>query len=198
MFLRGDKFRRAFSRLGELRSIIPDKVNIIALTATATKETLRCVKACLSLHEPVVVAVSPERQNVKLCVVDMPKIDDLVLQTSEQLLEKRITYPKTIILCQSYSDVSKLYSGIFQLLGTDATEPPGYPNVLKYRLLTMYSRASTNDMKERVISMFCTKERVISMERMISMFCTNDMKERVISMFCTFELLLQQLLLAWG
>ena len=77
-------------------------------------------------------------------------------------------------------------------------QPPGYPNVLKYILLTMYSRASTNDMKERVISMFCTKERVISMERMISMFCTNDMKERVISMFCTFELLLQQLLLAWG
>ena len=161
MFIRGDKFRKAFSRLGELRSIISDKVNIIALTATATQETFSCVKACLSLYEPVIVAVSPERSNVKLSVVEVPNVDDIVLQISEQLKEKRITYPKTIIFCQSYSDVSKLYGDIFQFLGMDVTEPPGYPNVLKYRLIMMYSRASTSDMKEKVISTFCTKDSVL-------------------------------------
>jgi len=83
------------------------------------------------------------------------------MQVSEQLKEKRLSYPKTIIFCNSYSDISKLYTGIFQILGAEVTEPPGYPNVLKYRLLTMYSRASTTDMKERVIAAFCNKESVL-------------------------------------
>ena len=157
---RGHKFRQAFSHLGELRSIIPDNVHIIALTATTTKETFSCVKACLSLCEPVVVAVSPERPNVKLSV-ESPNADDFIRQVSEQLKEKRLSYPKTIIFCNNYSDVSKLYAYIFQFLGANVTEPPGYPNVLKYRLLTMFSRASTTDMKEKVIAAFCSTNIVL-------------------------------------
>lgn len=160
VFIRGDKFCRAFSWLGELQSIIPDNINIIALTATTTKETFSCVKARLSLYKPAIIAVSPEQSNVKLSVVEKLNIDNFVEQVSEQLKEKRLSYPKTIILCHSYGDVSQLYGDIFRLLGANATEPPGYPNVLKYRLLTMYSRASTSDMK-KMISTFCTKESVL-------------------------------------
>jgi len=44
-------------------------------------------------------------------------------------------------------------------LGPNATEPPEYLNVLKYRLLTIYSRASTSDIK-KVISTFCMPRKV--------------------------------------
>ena len=37
----GDEFRMAFAEIGNLRSIIPQQVNIMALTATATQETLK-------------------------------------------------------------------------------------------------------------------------------------------------------------
>ena len=41
LYFRGDCFRREFSRLGELRSVIPENVNVMALTATATVSTRR-------------------------------------------------------------------------------------------------------------------------------------------------------------
>ena len=34
---RGDDFRELFKRIGELRAIIPSTVNMMAVTATATK-----------------------------------------------------------------------------------------------------------------------------------------------------------------
>ena len=41
----GDQFRISFSRIGNLRSIVPSNVNIMALTATATHETYtKCVE----------------------------------------------------------------------------------------------------------------------------------------------------------
>ena len=38
----GDQFRKAFSMIGNLRSIIPSNVNVMALTAIATTETYQC------------------------------------------------------------------------------------------------------------------------------------------------------------
>lgn len=39
----GDKFRPSFSKVGELRSLIPASVNMMALTATATMETYHII-----------------------------------------------------------------------------------------------------------------------------------------------------------
>ena len=36
----GDQFRKSLAQIGDLRSLLPKGVNILALTATATKETL--------------------------------------------------------------------------------------------------------------------------------------------------------------
>ena len=42
----GDEFRLAFAQIGELRSLIPASVNVIALTATATSETYTVDQSC--------------------------------------------------------------------------------------------------------------------------------------------------------
>ena len=47
---RGDSFRVAFAKLGTLRSILPSHVNVLALTATATHETFKCVEDRLELR----------------------------------------------------------------------------------------------------------------------------------------------------
>ena len=36
MLYKGDKFRTEFAQIGEIRCIIPARVNVMALTATAT------------------------------------------------------------------------------------------------------------------------------------------------------------------
>ena len=56
----GDEFRMAFAEIGNLRSIIPQQVNIMALTATATQETLKTIIQRLSLRNPKIIAMSPQ------------------------------------------------------------------------------------------------------------------------------------------
>ena len=60
----GDKFRTAFSKIGELRSIIPKGVNVLALTATATMATYNTVCQRLCMPDPCLVAMSPCRDNI--------------------------------------------------------------------------------------------------------------------------------------
>ena len=47
-------------------------VHIIALTATATIETLKVVSNCLSLESPVLVGCPPDRKNIFYNVQAMP------------------------------------------------------------------------------------------------------------------------------
>ena len=61
---RGDEFRIAFAHLRELRSVLPSTVPIVALTATATKDTFKAVVKRLSLNDPKIVALPPERPNI--------------------------------------------------------------------------------------------------------------------------------------
>ena len=48
---KGDDFRIAYAHLGELRSVIPSHVNVLALTTTATRTLaiLRAVERSLNL-----------------------------------------------------------------------------------------------------------------------------------------------------
>ena len=50
----GDSFRKAFAEIGDVRSIVTSSVNVLALMATATKETYVIVKR-LSLENPTVI-----------------------------------------------------------------------------------------------------------------------------------------------
>ena len=73
LFCRGDEFRTAFAHLGEMRSIIPSDVNVLALTATASKATLAAVTKRLSLSDLIIVA-PPYRDNIKLYVKPLPDV----------------------------------------------------------------------------------------------------------------------------
>ena len=58
---RGDEFRTAFADIGNIRSLLPKKVNIMALTATSTKTTLSSVKSRLAMKDAVVIGLPPEK-----------------------------------------------------------------------------------------------------------------------------------------
>ena len=57
--LRGDTFRKKFSRLRELGSLVSQSVRVIALTATATAAPRVAVIRSLELHNPLVISVCP-------------------------------------------------------------------------------------------------------------------------------------------
>ena len=130
----------------------------MALTATATCDTFNVIVKQLSLKDPVLVAVSPNRANIKLSVNPSQPLEEFASEISEELKIQKKNYPKTIIFCNSYNDCSRIYERIFNYLGKDKTVIQGYPNLLEYRLFTMYTRASEDEMKEKIMSMFNTKE----------------------------------------
>ena len=123
--LRGDKFRTAYASLGELRSIIPANVNIMALTATATLSTFEIVKERLSLQEPIVIGLSPNRPNICLSVLPAIKLDSLANVICEGLEKNRLLYLKTMVFCWTCQDCYALYTDIIENLGKAETEPLG-------------------------------------------------------------------------
>ena len=66
-------------RLGEVRSLIP-RVNLLALTATATKE-VRLKFSTLGIVKPVVVALSPSKKNLSYSVGTFTTFSETLIQT---------------------------------------------------------------------------------------------------------------------
>ena len=54
-----------------------------------------------------------------------------------------------------------MYKNFFNYLGNDKTVIQGYPNLLKYRLFTMYTRKSKDEMKEKIMLMFKTIQKKV-------------------------------------
>ena len=101
LYARGDEFRVVFAEIGSVRSLIPGSVKVLALTATATKETLESVKSHLSMEHPTLIGLSPDRANIKFIVEPCPDIRELCRQLTDELMAKRTAPPKTIVFCRS-------------------------------------------------------------------------------------------------
>jgi len=155
---RGDDFRTEFAKIGELRSLIPSSVNIVALTATATTEVLKTCTERLSLDNPAVIGKTPNQPHIFYSAESRPESIDYCKKLSAEIKTKRLSFPKTLIFCRSYSDCGIMYRTIEALMGAHFTEPYGSPAQFHcFRLVDMYTRASTNEMKQKVLKSFVTK-----------------------------------------
>lgn len=96
---RGATFRAAYARLGEVRSIIPTSVHIMALTATVTKETFRVITVAMGMTHPHVISASPEKSNIKYMVVKKLSALNVAQCLARGILQRKM-YPKTIVFCR--------------------------------------------------------------------------------------------------
>ena len=80
---RGDTFRQAFSEIGDIRSLIPDHVQMMALTATATKNTRINICHQLGKIHPFVIAKPPNRVNIIATLLRM--LEDTFTRLVENL-----------------------------------------------------------------------------------------------------------------
>ena len=98
-----------FSRLGELRSLLPVAVNIMALTATATVQLMKEVAKIISKKNELVVSVSPARANIMYAVIQMDTIKETFSALVTVAAEEALSMPKMIIYCQIKNDCANLY-----------------------------------------------------------------------------------------
>ena len=151
---RGDSFREVFARLGEVRSLIPSSVNVMALTATATQSTRQAVIKHLNMQSPSIVYLPPTKTNVFYSVVKKRDLRDVVLSIGHKLERDGQNFPKMLIYCRKHLEVAEIYEIFHHLMGAKFTNPAGAPNLVKYRLVDMYTQCTEKCVKNEVVSRF--------------------------------------------
>ena len=141
-------------RIGEVRSLIPSSVCVMALTATATKALQHDIQRILGMKSPAVVALSPSKANIMLVVKSYDTVTKAFQLMLEQLQEQRVLFPRTIIYCRRFSDCGVLYSMFKTSLGQGFTEPTDAPDLPKYRLIEMYHSSTDPVVKETILDRF--------------------------------------------
>ena len=84
---RGDSFRKDFSHIGEVRSILPSHVKIMALTATAMANTRKYVVSQLCMEDPAVVYMPPAKSNIFYAVEERPAMGLIVHRIADDLIK---------------------------------------------------------------------------------------------------------------
>lgn len=156
IIIRGDEFRKEFSHLGELRSLLPRHVKIMALTATATKQLRKSVITILGMKKTSVVSVSPHRQNIIYSVVKFKSMEETFINMIFMLKTRRTNMPRTLIYCQRQDQCAQLYLLMRAIIGKESTHPPGSANLPKFRLFDCFTSATHPAVKDEILHAFTT------------------------------------------
>ena len=91
-------------RIGEVRSLLPARVNVMALTATATVKLRMDVSRIIGMRNELVVFRSPCKANIMYAVIEFSTIEETFLPMAERLQKQGSGCPRAIIYCRTYSD----------------------------------------------------------------------------------------------
>ena len=122
-----------------MRSLIPKDVNVMALTATATRSLRGAVCKTLGMDNPVVVTVSPDKTNMVFSVAHFES-----LETNMQ---------RTLIFCKSQETCAQLYLMFKFFLREEFTQPKGYPDLPQFCLVDMFMSGTHPSVKESITSL---------------------------------------------
>ena len=114
-------FRKWFSHIQEIRSLVQNNTPVMALTATAVKKTRDIILKTLGMKNPIIIAVSPNRRNVCFYVNIMNKNKSLVSYFQwllDAIKEHKTQADRVIIFCQTIRQCHKLYSMLLDSLGS--------------------------------------------------------------------------------
>lgn len=155
-FYRGEKFRTEFLCLDEVRSIVPESVRVMALTATATKTTRQFIIKSLCMQSPEIISISPDKDNIIYTVLDKPKegIKEYFKCIISKLITERSNMDRVIIFCKTYNNVIAIYQYFKQELGKYFTEPPGSANFVVNRVVDVYTHCTHESVKSKIVAQF--------------------------------------------
>lgn len=152
---RGETFRPALLRLGELRSILPLNTHILALTATANQNVQKKIKRIIGMPDMKVIFVSPSKENLTYSVAEYVSISSNFTAILNELIIARECYPRTIIFCRKYQHCSDIYTFFKRGLGKEFTHPIDAPSdAPQFRLVDMFVSCTDEATKTSIINSF--------------------------------------------
>lgn len=96
-------------RIGEVRSLLPSNVNIMAITATATRKLRTDVSRIIGMRNELVVSKPPMKSNLMYAVVPFSTVEETFSSVAERLQKERSKCPRLIVYCRSFGDCADLY-----------------------------------------------------------------------------------------
>ena len=152
-YYRGDNFRHAYARVGEIRSITPANIHLMALTATATQHTRNDVIKKLGMKHCTIITRSPHKPNITLYVKEKGDLSATLMPVFDDLKTNGTSASKRIIYCKRYEEVYTIYRFFKRNLGQKFTVSSS-PDVAGYRLVDMYTKCTEAHVKESIVSSF--------------------------------------------
>ena len=116
----------------EVRSLVPESVHMMALTATATTATRQQVCRRLGMVCPYIVTESPNRPNIKYSVNAPTNIEEKFAPLVEERRRMHIAMDRSIIFFFfTYDDCSHIYMHLRSRLGAEGVDPIGAPDLVR-------------------------------------------------------------------
>lgn len=141
-------------KVGELRSLVHETVNVMTLTATATLSVRQEVERVLGMKKPAVVAISPAKANIYYSIKKFETLSEAFGPMLKQLKALRCDFPRTLICCTRLSDCGDLYLLFKEFLQDGFTEPIDAPDMAQFRLVDMYHSSTDSVVKGIAIDHF--------------------------------------------
>ncbi|XP_044184760.1 Werner syndrome ATP-dependent helicase-like [Acropora millepora] len=164
--------RECFSRLGELRSLAPQRplTPVLALTATATLKTQQSVERSLCLRKDCVkIYLSPNRSNIYLYKSRVTtEIDRSFQWLVDKLKSEKTAMGKTIVYCKSIKDCGRLFMFFKSQLGERGYYPEDSPRTSANLLFGMYHHSTLSKQKSIILNSFHEEQGTIRL-----VFATN-------------------------
>ena len=156
---RGPEFRKEYNHLGELRSLAPDNVCIMAATATATMVEMKVITSSLGLVNPVIISASPSKPNIYYALSEFQSFDETFKDVVHDLMVNPEAMGSVIIFCPTISDCSDVYLHFRSALGSRFLFPSDAPDLCKYRRVEVYHAVIAVNHKEEIAKYFVDVSR---------------------------------------
>jgi len=113
--------------------------------------------------DPVVIGLNADRTNIRYIVKPSITLQELSKMLADELTSARSKAPKTVLFYRTLKNCADIFTSIKLALGLYITDPPGLPNILQLRLITLFTAASTSDMREDILAEFCKEDTVLQL-----------------------------------
>ncbi|XP_070577487.1 ATP-dependent DNA helicase RecQ-like [Ptychodera flava] len=150
-------FRQHYGQLGQLRSLLPAKVPVVTLTATATSGTRKVIIDDLCMKGCEVIIENPDKPNIKYNVINTDDdLETVFMWLVDEIKLKQAETPRVIIFCRRRRHCSELFELFSVKLGSHA--------------FYQYEHKGQNDDRNRYFAMFHSKTDDVIKESIISSF----------------------------
>uniref|UniRef100_A0A1X7VJA5 DNA 3'-5' helicase n=1 Tax=Amphimedon queenslandica TaxID=400682 RepID=A0A1X7VJA5_AMPQE len=136
-----------------VRTCIVPKVNIMALTATASDTLVSHIIHDTGMARPEIVSVSPNKENLCFGVQKILSMHETFTPLIQSLQLKRTNFRRTIIFCQQQWHCGQLYQLFRTQMSDDLLDPiVSPPFMLQNRLVDVFCKGTEDLVKDNIAS----------------------------------------------